>query len=95
MTGSWLPLNKARTELGLTWNQFNDLIEAGQIDLELIGDHYSVSEQRVSELAAHGGDDLAENGKPTVGRWSRAAEPDSFAERGDYTDTPNDEGEQH
>ena len=93
MTGRWLTLNQARIRLGVTWPQLNDLIRNGPLTHELIGDHYSIAEESVSELATSRGDVLAEHAdKPTVGRWSRAEDPDAFDDRADH-DTPNDEGD--
>lgn len=67
MTGRWLTPNKAREELGLSWDQLTDLLKSGWLSLVLIGDHYSISEGSVSELTAPRGDVLAVHAdKPTV-----------------------------
>lgn len=92
MTGRWLTLNQARIRLGVTWPQLNDLIRNGPLTHELIGDHYSIAEESVSELATSRGDVLAEHAdKPTWAPWT---DPDYRREQADYDDTPNDEGDE-
>ncbi|TYB69651.1 hypothetical protein FXF51_05685 [Nonomuraea sp. PA05] len=48
--------------------------------------------ESASELAAHEGEDLAENAKPA---WQPWTDPDFRREQADYSDdTPNDEGDE-
>lgn len=66
MTGRWLTYGQAREALAVTWTQLLDLLESGVLEAALIGDHYSIAEKSVSQLA-DGGDDLAESRtQPTV-----------------------------
>ena len=47
--------------------------------------------ESVSECAGREAEVVAEQAdKPSVDHWSRDEDPDAFADRGDYDDTPND-----
>lgn len=105
MTGRWLTPNAAREALGLTWDEFNELIKSGALTTHSLDDtHLSVSEASVndylfaSELAAPGGDDLAEHADAVYGpfwpRWTAAQDPTAHDDQGDYDLTPNDEGDE-
>ncbi|MFI7642428.1 hypothetical protein [Nonomuraea sp. NPDC049400] len=91
MTGDWLALNEAAKRLSRAWGRhvsMDDVIRLGDQERLIVRfqhGHFSVLEQSVSDLAAHGGDDLAEHAdKPTVGRWARSEDPDAFLGRSDY-----------
>ncbi|MFD1546918.1 hypothetical protein [Nonomuraea guangzhouensis] len=79
MTGAWLTLSKAASRISQATGEavsMDDVIALGHLDrlkVRYEHEHYSVLEQSVtaycvSELAAHGGDDLAENAQPLIPR---------------------------
>jgi hypothetical protein len=86
VTGRWLTLSAAARQLGVSIPQVLDMGEQGLLRTQFQHDHWSVLEESVTAYLAEHAD------KPTVGRWSRADEPESFADRADY-DTPIDEGD--
>jgi hypothetical protein len=89
LNGGWLSLDAAVKEIAHT-DQYRPLISP---DLKrFLADAIGKS---VSEFPSRPADAVAEHvDKPTVGHWSRADDPESIADRGDYTDTPNDEGDE-
>lgn len=98
----WLSLAEASSLLGIPEYQALDLAVAGRIASRLKHDHRELSavdvEDFVSELAAHEGDDLAENAKPTVRGGPHIgdnAEREFTASQADYDDTPTDEGDEN
>ena len=107
MTGRWLMLSEAARRISQATGSpvsMDDVIALGDDDgpltAQFMHGYWSVAEESltaylesVPECAGEKAEDVAENAKPTVGRWSRADEPESFADRADYTDTPNDEGD--
>jgi hypothetical protein len=107
MTGRWLMLSEVSRRISAATGEpvsVDDVIALGDDDgplqAQFMHGYWSVLEESVtaylesvSERAGRKAEDVAGKPEPTVGRWSRAEEPDSFAERGDYTDTPNDEGD--
>lgn len=112
MTGSWLTLSAAASRISditgkpVSLDDVHRLADADQLKVSWLHDHYGVlkssltaylSTLRVSELAAHGGDDLAENASgpksPAWTPWSSADDPEARDEQADYDDTPNEEGD--
>jgi len=93
----WMTLADASTRLGIPEFQVLALAVSGRLHSRLRHDHREICaadvDEFASELATPRGDVLAEYASPTVGRWSRSDDPEAFAERGDYDDTPNDEGD--
>jgi len=90
VTGRWLTPNRARELLGLTWDQFNLLVGSGALVQELIGDHYSVSEASALEVLAQRAGIPVRQG-PDIGD---EAGREFRHSQDDYTDTPNDEGDE-
>lgn len=87
MTGRWYTRTAAARRLGKTLDEIEALIASEDLDLQSIaGDHEVISETSIEDYERR-------HSKPAVGRWSASDEPDSFADRGDYDDTPNDEGD--
>ncbi|MFB4265390.1 hypothetical protein [Nonomuraea sp. GTA35] len=108
MTGSWLMLSEvARRITAATGRRvtLDDVIALGDDDgplqAQFMHGYWSVSEDSVtaylsaSECPSPAADAVAEHAdEPTVGRWTRAEDPEAFADRAHY-DTPNDEGGQY
>lgn len=87
MTGRKFTRTAVAKRLGKTRDQIEDLIASGDLHVESIaGDHEVIPEQEIERYER-------EHPRPTVGRWSRSSDPGAFDDRGDYTDTPNDEGD--
>lgn len=50
MTGRKLTRNQARQRLGLSWDEFNELVESGDLAPEdIAGDHVVIPEQSVED----------------------------------------------
>lgn len=102
MTGSWLTLSAAAARIEAATGEptsMDDVLELGRQDLLIVvwqHEHYSVLEESVTDYLALRDDEHAgrDEQSPVVERWSRADDPDAFAERSDYDDTPNDEGDE-
>lgn len=94
----WLTLADASSVLGIPEFQVLDLAVSGRLHSRLKHDHREVCAADVVEFASECAGQQAEvvaehaNG-PTVGRWSRATDPEAFADRADH-DTPSDEGDE-
>jgi hypothetical protein len=87
MTGRWWIRTAAAQRLGKTLDEIEALIATGDLDLHsIVGDHEVISEASIEDYER-------KQAKPVVERWSRASDPGAFADRADYTDTPNDEGD--
>ena len=109
MTGRWLTLTAAASRIADATKRHVSIDDVkllgmqGRLVVRFEHEHFSVLEKSVneyltvSELAAHGGDDLAENGdrpKPAWKPWSSADDPEARDEQADYDDTPNEEGDE-
>ena len=110
MTGRWLMLSEVSRRISAATGKpvsMDDVIALGDDDgpltAQFMHGYWSVAEESltgylesVSECAGEKAEDVAEKtGRPSVGRLSRASDPGAFADRADYTDTPNDEGDEH
>lgn len=85
---TWLTLTAAATRLGITLTRLSELVDTGELERRLIGDHYSISEESVTAYL--------ERSRIPVGEGADigyAAEREFRASQADYTDTPNDEGD--
>ncbi|MEU7831302.1 hypothetical protein [Nonomuraea sp. NPDC049129] len=106
MTGSWLTLSAAASRISdvtgqpVSLDDVHRLAGDGLLTVSWLHDHYGVLKSSLtaylstvpaSELAAHGGDDLAESKpRPT---WTAWTDPDYRREQADYDTTPNAEGD--
>jgi hypothetical protein len=88
VTGRKFTRTAAAKRLGLSRDEIDALIANGSLSPEWIaGDHEVIPEQAIEAYER-------KHPRPTVARWSAADDPEAFADRGDYTDTPNDEGDE-
>lgn len=46
---TWLTLTTAATRLDITLTALSELVDAGELERRLIGDHYSISEESVTD----------------------------------------------
>lgn len=99
MTGSWLTLSAAASRISdmtgkpVSVDDVHRLADADQLKVNWLHDHYGVLQSSLtaylstlsaSELAAHGGDDLAESKpKPAWTPWSGADHPEDRDDQDD------------
>jgi hypothetical protein len=82
-------MTAAATRLGITLTRLAELVDAGELERRLIGDHYSISEESVTAYQER-------PKRIPVGEGAELPEDieDEFRRgKDDYTDTPNDEGD--
>lgn len=94
----WLSLADASSVLGIPEYQVLELAVSGRLYSRVKDASRELRAADVSEFASECAGQMAEVvaehvSAPTVGRWSRASDPAAFEDRGDYTDTPSDEGD--
>jgi hypothetical protein len=92
----WMSLAEASSRLGLDEFQVLDLAVSGRLHSQLKHHAREISAAAVdefaSELATRSGDVLAEHANRPA--WKPWTDPDFRREQADYTDTPNDEGDE-
>ncbi|HEY9370991.1 hypothetical protein [Streptomyces sp.] len=86
MTGRWWTRTAAAQRLGKTLDEIEALIGTGGLILHsIVGDHEVISEASIEDYERT-------HPKPAFTPWTRAEDPEAFADRA-HDDTPSDEGD--